>query len=82
MSNEGLYGRLLSLWRLKNHKKKKWDLVHKVSLKDVWSDESYLGCGLPNLIPHHEFFHPFETNVVFFMVGDRVISVNVTTRRL
>ncbi|XP_021758808.1 putative F-box/kelch-repeat protein At1g15680 [Chenopodium quinoa] len=75
----------LSLWRLQDYEGGEWSLVHKLSLKDVWSDESYLAYGLEKVVPNPYLgylMHPFEADIAYFMVGDRLFSLNFGTKKV
>ncbi|XP_021755534.1 putative F-box/kelch-repeat protein At1g15680 [Chenopodium quinoa] len=72
----------LSLWRLQDYEGGKWSLVHKLSLMDVWSDESYLAYGLEKVMPFPYLMHPFEADIAYFMVGDRLFSLNFGTKKV
>lgn len=56
--------------------------MHNVSLMDVWSDESYLACGVPKLSPSVNLIHPFEEDVAFFVVKDKIFSVDIGKKKV
>lgn len=76
-------GGFLRLWRLKDYRRGEWGLVHKVCLKDLWADESYLAYGLLKVKPVKlNILHPFEEDVVFFVMGDRIFEVNIGKKKV
>jgi len=76
-------GGFLKLWRLKDYEGGgQWSLIHKVSLNDIWGDDSYLAYGLPKVVPVVSFMHPLEANVALFVVGDRIFSVDVGKKKV
>ncbi|TVU34373.1 hypothetical protein EJB05_16205, partial [Eragrostis curvula] len=68
----------VSVWTL-SERDSKWKLECEARFCDIWSHQGYEKMGLPKTIPALALLHPKDPQILYFFLGNHLLSVNLRT---
>ncbi|CAL5325190.1 unnamed protein product [Camellia sinensis] len=73
-----------SMWIMRDYKKGEWNLVHRATHDEIWSDDPQISSYLFHVHFIPLAYHPFNLDIVYLRCEERscIVAYNIKTKRL
>ncbi|XP_028059831.1 putative F-box/kelch-repeat protein At1g15680 [Camellia sinensis] len=73
-----------SMWIMRDYERGEWNLVHRATRNEIWSDDPYLRSYLLHAHFLPLLYHPFNLDVVYLRCEERscIVAYDIKTKRL